>query len=138
MSHEGSRSCEPCRGPPAPMPPRDTDGSDGYVGKPELSLRADPVGLHVAKSEDSTPDPKRRRICTTLVRVGPLRIGVIDEAPPSPVTSVLDVSIDLAGFSKSLSTPWYSQLFRKEKKILLQMLRPIHQKLRIRHALLFH
>jgi hypothetical protein len=31
-------------------------------------------------------------------------------------------------------------LFRKKEKkeVLLQMLRPIHQKLRIRHALLFH
>jgi hypothetical protein len=50
------------------------------------------------------------------------------------------LSIDLAGFSKSLSTPWYSQLFRKKEKkeVLLQMLRPIHQKLRIHHALMFH
>jgi hypothetical protein len=88
MSHEGSRFCGPCRGPPAPMP--DADGSDGYVGKRELSLLADPVGLPAAESEDSTPDSKRRRLCPTLVRAGPLRIGVIAEAPPTPVTAVLD------------------------------------------------
>jgi hypothetical protein len=88
MSHEGSRFCGPCRGAPAPMP--DTDGSDGYVGKWELSLLADTLGLPAAESEGSTPDSKRRRICPTLVRAGPLRIGVIAEASPTPVTAVLD------------------------------------------------
>ena len=44
------------------------------------------------------------------------------------------------GISKSLSAMGYSHFYRKTKKVLLQMLRPIHQKLRIRHALLavFH
>jgi hypothetical protein len=47
-----------------------------------------------------------------------------------------------AGISETLSTMGYSHLFRKTKKQkvlpVLQMLGPIHQKLRSRHALLFH